>query len=54
MTDQQGFDERATMLDKPAPAVEETIEDIAERWVRAFDTALRARSETGAVRMSRR
>ena len=33
------------MLDKPAPAVEETNEDIAERWVRAFDTALRARSE---------
>ena len=33
------------MLDKPAPAVEETNEDIAERWVRAFDAALRARSE---------
>ena len=33
------------MLDKPAPAVEETNEDIAARWVRAFDAALRARSE---------
>jgi hypothetical protein len=35
----------ATMLDKPAPAVEETNRDIAERWVLAFDAALRARSK---------
>src|SRR5689334_21136708 len=33
------------MLDKPAPAVEETNRDAAERWVQAFDAALRARSE---------
>ena len=34
------------MLDKPAPAVEETNRDIAERWVQAFDAALRARADT--------
>ncbi|MGE0289726.1 MAG: FAD-dependent oxidoreductase [Bradyrhizobium sp.] len=34
------------MLDKPAPAVEETIRDAAERWAKAFDAALRDRSET--------
>ncbi|MEZ5823010.1 MAG: NAD(P)/FAD-dependent oxidoreductase [Xanthobacteraceae bacterium] len=34
------------MLDKPAPAVEETIRDAAERWAKAFDAALRSRSET--------
>jgi cation diffusion facilitator CzcD-associated flavoprotein CzcO len=44
-TQQQGFEERATMLDKPAPAVEETNRDAPERWVQAFDAALRARSE---------
>src|ERR1700754_1993129 len=37
--------ESATMLDKPAPAVEETNSDIAGRWVLAFDAALRARSD---------
>jgi cation diffusion facilitator CzcD-associated flavoprotein CzcO len=42
---QQGFEQGATMLDKPAPAFEETNRDIAERWVQAFDAALRARSE---------
>jgi putative flavoprotein involved in K+ transport len=35
------------MLDKPAPAVEETIRDTAGRWVAAFDAALRNRSEAG-------
>src|SRR5262245_52125112 len=33
------------MLDKSAPAVEETNRDVAERWVLAFDAALRTRSE---------
>ena len=33
------------MLDKPAPAVEESNRDAAERWMRAFDAALRGRSE---------
>lgn len=33
------------MLDKPAPAAGETTGDTAERWVQAFDAALRARSD---------
>src|SRR5512138_2642936 len=33
------------MLDKPAPAAGETYRETAERWVRAFDAALRARSD---------
>ncbi|TKW76605.1 MAG: monooxygenase, partial [Bradyrhizobium icense] len=33
------------MLDKPAPAAGETAKDTAERWVEAFDEALRARSD---------
>jgi putative flavoprotein involved in K+ transport len=33
------------MLDKSAPAVEEANRDVAERWVRALDAALRAHSE---------
>jgi hypothetical protein len=28
------------MLDKPAPAVEETNTAIAERWISTFDAAL--------------
>lgn len=34
------------MLDKSAPAVEETNRDAAERWVEAFDAAVRAGCET--------
>src|SRR5689334_6388416 len=33
------------MLDKPAPAAGETYRETAERWVQAFDAALRAGSD---------
>src|SRR5215813_3533766 len=42
---QRDFDGSVAMLDKPAPAAGEAAKDTAERWVQAFDAALRARSD---------
>src|SRR5262245_37499257 len=42
---QRDFDGSVAMLDKPAPAAGEAAKDTAERWVRAFDAALRASSD---------